>query len=174
MKYHNHRLQTNTRYREEEPLNTNRKTITVKLSKGAKNRNRYNQVQHLTQNTNKKVTNSKLVTTNESQEVSPFPAGDHKAHINRRSQRHSKHKTEKNKRSTKEVPPRNSFISTNRQIWRSSGVIPFWAISVCRANLDLFCDGDGLDQSYQKHRLIRTSIANLKETLSLVNLKAHY
>ena len=33
-------------------------------------------------------------TTNESQEVSPFPAGDHKAHINRRTQRHSKHKTE--------------------------------------------------------------------------------
>ena len=32
-------------------------------------------------------------TTNESQEVSPFPAGDHKAHINRRAQRHSKHKT---------------------------------------------------------------------------------
>ena len=31
----------------------------------------------------------------ERQEVSPFPAGDHKAHINRRSQRHSKHKTEK-------------------------------------------------------------------------------
>ena len=25
-------------------------------------------------------------TTNESQEVSPFPAGDHKAHINRRAQ----------------------------------------------------------------------------------------
>ena len=34
-------------------------------------------------------------TTNESQEVSPFPAGDHKAHINRPAQRHSKHKTEK-------------------------------------------------------------------------------
>ena len=47
-------------------------------------------------------------TTNESQEVSPFPAGDHKAHINRRAQRHSKHKTEqKHKRSTKEVPPWN-------------------------------------------------------------------
>ena len=29
-------------------------------------------------------------------EVSSFPAGDHKAHINRRSQRHSKQKTEKN------------------------------------------------------------------------------
>ena len=41
------------------------------------------------------VTNSQLDTTNESQEVSPFQAGDHKAHINRRPQRHSKHKTEK-------------------------------------------------------------------------------
>ena len=49
----------------------------------------------MTQDTNGKVTNSQLDTTNESQEVSPFPAGDHKAHINRRSQRHSNHKTEK-------------------------------------------------------------------------------
>ena len=62
-----------------------------KVSKGAKIRNRYNQVPHLTQNTNGKVTNSQLDTTNESQEVSPFTAGDHKAHINRRAQRHSKH-----------------------------------------------------------------------------------
>ena len=37
-----------------------------------------------------------------------FPAGDHKAHINRCAQTHSKHKTEKkHKRSTKEVPPWN-------------------------------------------------------------------
>ena len=67
----------------------------LKVSKGAKIRNRYNQVPHLTQDTNGKETNSHLDTTNESQEVSPFPAGDHKAHINRRAQRHSKHKTEK-------------------------------------------------------------------------------
>ena len=46
----------------------------------------------MTQDTNGKVTNSQLDTTNESQEVSPFPAGDHKAHINRRTQKHSKHK----------------------------------------------------------------------------------
>ena len=46
------------------------------------------------QDTNGKVTNSQLDTTNESQEVSPFPAGDHKAQINRRAQRHNKHKTE--------------------------------------------------------------------------------
>ena len=69
--------------------------IYFKVSKGAKIRNRYNQVPHLTQDTNGKVTNSQLDTTNESQEVSPFPAGDHKAHISLRSQRHSKHKTEK-------------------------------------------------------------------------------
>ena len=78
----------------------------LKVSKGAKIRNRYNQVPHLTQDTNGKVTNSQLDTTNESQEVSPFPKGDRKAHINRRAQRHSKHKTEKkHKRSTKEEPP---------------------------------------------------------------------
>ena len=77
----------------------------IKVSKGAKIRNQYNQVPHLTQDTNGKVTYSQLDTTNESQEVSPFPAGDHKAHINRRIQMHSKHKTEKtHKRSTKEVP----------------------------------------------------------------------
>ena len=77
----------------------------VKVSKGAKIRNRYKQVPHLTQDTNGKVTNSQLDTTSESQEVSPFPASDQKAHINRRVQRQNKHKTEqKHKRSTKEVP----------------------------------------------------------------------
>ena len=70
-------------------------TVSMKLSKGEKIRNRYSQVPHLTQDTNGKVTNSQLDTTNGSQEVSPFPAGDHKAHINRCAQRHSKHKTEK-------------------------------------------------------------------------------
>ena len=83
-------------------------SIFRKESKGAKIRNRYNQVPHLTQDTNGKVTNSQLYTTNESQEVSPFPAGDHKAQINRRAQRHNKHKTDiKKKRSTKEVAPWN-------------------------------------------------------------------
>ena len=48
----------------------------IKVSKGAKIRNRYNQVTHLTQDTNGKVTNLQLDTTNESQGVSPFPAGD--------------------------------------------------------------------------------------------------
>ena len=66
------------------------------VSKGAKIRNRYNQVPHLTQDTNGKVTNSQLDKTHESQEVSPFPAVDRKAQIFRRAQRHNKHKTEEN------------------------------------------------------------------------------
>ena len=83
-------------------------TRNSKVSKGAEIRSRYNQVPYQTQDTNGKVTNSQLDTTNESQEVNPFPAGDQKAHINRRAQRHSKYKTEqKHKISTKEVPPWN-------------------------------------------------------------------
>ena len=70
--------------------------ILNRVSKDAKIRSRYNEVPHLTQDTNGKVTNSQLETTKESQEVSPFPVGDHKAHINRRTQKHSKRKTEKN------------------------------------------------------------------------------
>ena len=58
-----------------------------------------------------KVTNSQLDTKNESQEVSPFPTGDHKAIINRRGvQMHSKDKTEKHIRSTK-VPPWNGQLN---------------------------------------------------------------
>ena len=48
------------------------------MSTCAKFRNRYNQVPHLAQDTNGKVTNSQLDATNESKEVGPFPAGDHK------------------------------------------------------------------------------------------------
>ena len=81
------------------------RTMMKKVSKGAKIRN---QVPHLTRDTNGKVTNSQLYTTNESKEVSPCPADDHKAQINRRAHRHNEHKTEKtHKRSTKEVPPWN-------------------------------------------------------------------
>ena len=69
--------------------------LVVKVSKGAKIRNRYNQVPHLTQDTNGKVTHSYTPQT-ASQEVSPFPVGDHKAHINICAQRHNYHKTEKN------------------------------------------------------------------------------
>ena len=71
-----------------------RKHYDFKVRKRAKIRNRYNQVTHLTQDINGKVINSQLDITNESQEVSPFPACDHKALINRHTQKHNNHKTE--------------------------------------------------------------------------------
>ena len=58
----------------------------IKVRRRAKIRNRYNQAPHLTQDTNGKVTTSQLDITNDRQEVSPFPAGEHKASINRRTQ----------------------------------------------------------------------------------------
>ena len=51
----------------------------MKVRKRAKIRNWYNQTPHLTQETNGKVTTSQIDITNVSQEVSPFPADDHKA-----------------------------------------------------------------------------------------------
>ena len=61
--------------------------VTIKVSKVAKIRNRYNQVPHLTKDTNGKVANSqKTPQTRAKRRVSPFPAGDHEAHINRRAQ----------------------------------------------------------------------------------------
>ena len=50
-----------------------------KVRKMAKIRNQYNQAPHPTQDTNGKVKTSQLDITNESQEVSPFPAGSHNA-----------------------------------------------------------------------------------------------
>ena len=65
-----------------------------KVRKRTKVRNRYNQASQLTQDTNGKVTTSQLDISNKSQDVSPFPAGDHKASINRRARKFNKNKTE--------------------------------------------------------------------------------
>ena len=76
----------------------------VKVRKKAKIRNRYNQAPHLTQDTNGNVTTSQLDIINESQEVSPFPAGDHKASTNRRAWKHyNKTRQKQHKWSTKET-----------------------------------------------------------------------
>ena len=54
------------------------------VSKKAKIRNRYNQVPHLTQDTTwESDKNTRKHHLQESQEVSPFPAVDHKAAMNR-------------------------------------------------------------------------------------------
>ena len=52
----------------------------IRVRKTAKIRNQYNQVPHLTL----KKTKSQKDITNNSQEVRPFLAGDHKAAMNRR------------------------------------------------------------------------------------------
>ena len=56
----------------------------LEARKKTKIRNRYNQVPHLTQDTTwESDKNTRKHHTQESQEASPFPAGDHKAPINR-------------------------------------------------------------------------------------------
>ena len=65
-----------------------------KVSKKAKFRNRYNQVPHLTQETTwESENNTRKHRIQESQEISPFPAGDHKAAMNRQEiMTNTKHK----------------------------------------------------------------------------------
>ena len=60
----------------------------LKVSMGAKIRNRYNQAPHLTQDTNGTAITSQLDITKENQEVSPFQAGYHKALINNMGKGH--------------------------------------------------------------------------------------
>ena len=63
--------------------------------KDDKIRKRYNQVQHLTQDTTWESNKYTINITNKSQEVSPFPAGDHKPAMNRReSMRNTRRKTQ--------------------------------------------------------------------------------
>ena len=76
--------------------------VVYKVNKGAKIRNRYNYLPHLTQDTNGKVTNSQQTPQTRAKRSALSQQ------VNRRAQRHSKHKTEqKHKKSTKEVPPWN-------------------------------------------------------------------
>ena len=81
--------------------------IFVQSNKKAKIRNRYNQVLHLTQDTTwESDKNTRKHNIQESQETSPFSAGDHKAAMNRQdSMTDTKHK--KTKRIHKKTPPWN-------------------------------------------------------------------
>ena len=53
------------------------------VGKEAKIMKRYNQVPHLAQDTTWEINKNTINITNKSQEVSPFPEGDHKAAMNR-------------------------------------------------------------------------------------------
>ena len=70
--------------------------LLLKVSDGAKIRNRYNQVPHLTQDTNGKVTNSQKTPQTRAKRPAPSPAGDHKAHTNRRAQNTANTRQNKN------------------------------------------------------------------------------
>ena len=94
-----------------------------KVTKNSNIKHKNNQVPHLTEDTNKKL----LDTANESQEVSPL-AGDHKAQINRRVQRQSKHKT----KITQMIPP----FSKNKLL---EGLNRFHSITSPLFRCGLFC-----------------------------------
>ena len=65
----------------------------IKVRKEAKIRKRYNQVPHLTQYTTWQGNKITINSTYKSQEVCPFPLGDHKVAMNRReSMRNTRHK----------------------------------------------------------------------------------
>ena len=81
--------------------------LDIKIGKKAKIRNLYNQVLHLTQETTwGSDNNTRKYHIQETQEVSAFPTGDHKAAMSRQdSTKDTKHKYKK--LSTKEAPPWN-------------------------------------------------------------------
>ena len=68
-------------------------TLLFKVRKAAKIWKQYNQVPHLTQDTTWESNKNTINITNKSQEVSPFPADDRMAAMNRRkSMRNIRHK----------------------------------------------------------------------------------
>ena len=83
----------------------------MKVRKRAKIRNRYNQAPQLTQDTNGKVTTSQIDIANESKEVSPFPAGEHKASIHRDARKH--YKQDKNNINDPQKKHRLGTVSKN-------------------------------------------------------------
>ena len=63
---------------------TDQDFISYESKKGGKDKESMNQVPHLTQDTTRESDKIHLNSTNESKEVSPFPARYHKAAMNRR------------------------------------------------------------------------------------------
>ena len=90
----------------------------MKVSKREKIRNRYNQVPHLTQDTTwESDKNTRKHHIQESQEVSPFPAGDHKAAMNRQESM-----TNKKLKITKRIHKRSIALERSVKIFLLEGV----------------------------------------------------
>ena len=82
----------------------------------AKIRKRYNQVQHLTQDTTWESNKIRINIINKSKDVNPFPAGDHKAAMNRRESM----RNTKNKNKTQMIHKRSTALKRSVKIfyWR--------------------------------------------------------
>ena len=78
-------------------MSATQKPVSYSFSKGAKIRNRYNQVPHLTQDTNgHQLESEKLTIRHHKREPRGQPIPSRRPQINRYAHRHNKHKTEKN------------------------------------------------------------------------------
>ena len=95
-----------------------------KVRKTAKIRKRYNQVPHLIQDTTWESSKNTINITNKSQEVSPFPAGDHKAAMNRR-ERH----TSKLLLKLRDETIRQVFINDEQCFFKQTVIMPLELIS---------------------------------------------
>ena len=77
-------------------MSATQKPVSYSFSKGAKIRNRYNQVPHLTQDTNgHQLESEKLTIRHHKREPRGQPIPSRGPQINRYAHRHNKHKTEK-------------------------------------------------------------------------------
>ena len=77
--------------------------------KDGKAQERYNQVPQLTQDTRWESNKNTIIITKKSQAVSPFPAGDHKAAMNRReSMKNTGHKNTNDQQ--QKLPPSNGQL----------------------------------------------------------------
>ena len=139
--------------------------VDVKVRKTSKVRKRYNKVPHLTQDTTWESNQNTINSTNKSQEVSPFPAGEHKAAMNRHeNMRNTRHK---NTNDPQKVPPWNGQ-------WKYfTGFFRFWLKDLSIDEMvGTWCFG-----SCQAHRclpvgflLLRYSVLSTVESLSLLYL----
>ena len=112
----------------------------IKVRKTTKIRKRYNQVSHLTQGTTWESNKNTINITNKSQEVIPFPAGDHKAEMNRRkSMRNTRRKNTND-------PQKKTTLERSVKYFLLEGLSWFHC-----ANLTLSSDVDQVTQMFGLH-----------------------
>ena len=114
-------------------------------------RNRYKQVPHLSKDTNWYSNKNTINITNKSQEVSPFPSGDHKAAMNRRESTTNTRQNSTNDPQQKYRLGKVSNISIHHEceggIEKSVPRITDWYHEACR----VMTNGDDEGRSFLSH-----------------------